>query len=166
MLTQSCQSLRMASRNCEPVALVGWYRCERMGDSRQDQHRLYHLRSKLGGFPSRSISNLASDVGRGVDVYLGWAQTEVAVEYRLALSFVKRLLPSRLKGHFGSPSRSGYGCQRSAGAHTNVRTAAIFACKDGGIGVDPELRLRRPVTPFGILDGTGMGGGLEIVESA
>jgi hypothetical protein len=47
----------------------------------------------------------------------------------------------------------------------NARTAAIFACKDGGIGVDPELRLRRPVTPLGILDGTGMGGGLEIVES-
>jgi hypothetical protein len=50
----------------------------------------------------------------------------------------------------------------------NVRTAAIFACKDGGIGVDPVPRLRRPVTPFGvgtILDGTGTGGGLEIMES-
>jgi len=50
----------------------------------------------------------------------------------------------------------------------NVRTAAIFACKDGGIGVDPVPRLRRPVTRFGvgtILDGTGTGGGLEIVES-
>ena len=34
--------------------------------------------------------------------------------------------------------------------------------------MDPEPRLRRPVTPFGvgtILDGTGTGGGLEIVES-
>lgn len=54
------------------------------------------------------------------------------------------------------------------GAHTNARTAAIFACKDGGIGVDPELRLRRPATPLGvgtILDGIGMGGGLEIMES-
>lgn len=53
-------------------------------------------------------------------------------------------------------------------AHANIRTAAIFACKDGGIGVDPVPRLRRLVTPFGvgtILDGTGIGGGLEIVES-
>ena len=50
----------------------------------------------------------------------------------------------------------------------NVRTAAIFACKDGGIGVDPVPRLRRPLTPLGvgtILDGSGTGGGLEIVES-
>ena len=54
------------------------------------------------------------------------------------------------------------------GANKNSRTAAIFACKDGGIGVDPEPRCRRPVTPFGVgttLDGTGMVGGLEIVES-
>ena len=61
-----------------------------------------------------------------------------------------------------------YECQPTDDADTNVRTAAIFACKDGGIGVDPVLRLRRPVTRFGvgtILDGTGTGGGLEIVES-
>ena len=34
--------------------------------------------------------------------------------------------------------------------------------------MDPVLLLRRPVTPFGvgtILDGSGIGGGLEIVES-
>ena len=166
MLTQSCQNLRTASQNCEPVALVGWYRWNRMGDSHPDRHRLYLLRSKLGDCPSRSISNLASAVERGVDVCLEWAQTEVAFEDRLALSFVKRWWPNRLKGHFGWPSGSRNECQRSFGSHTNARTAAIFACKDGGIGVDPELRLRRPVTPFGILDGTGMGGGLEIVESA
>jgi len=53
-------------------------------------------------------------------------------------------------------------------AHTNVRTAAIFARIDGGIGVEPVPRLWRLVTLFGvgtILDGTGIGGGLEIVES-
>ena len=88
----------------------------------------------------------------------------MAAEYRLALSFVERWSPNRLKGHFDSPSRSRYGCQRTDGVHTNIRTAAIFACKDGGIGVDPEFLLTRRL-PFGILDGTGMGGGLEIVGS-
>lgn len=53
-------------------------------------------------------------------------------------------------------------------AHANARTAAIFACSDGGIGVEPVFLLRRPATPFGVgmvLGGTVIGGGLEIAES-
>ena len=83
-------------------------------------------------------------------------------------SFARRWSQSRPKENFDWPSRGGYKCQRTDCARRNAHTAAIFACNDGGIGVDPVLRFRRPVTPFGvgtILDGTGIGGGLEIVGS-
>ena len=92
----------------------------------------------------------------------------MAIEGRSALSFVRRLSQNLLKGHSDSPSGGRYECQATDDVDMDVRTAAIFACKDGGIGVDPVPRLRRPVTRFGvgtILDGTGTGGGLEIVES-
>lgn len=83
-------------------------------------------------------------------------------------SFASRWSLSQRKGQFDWPSRHREGRQRTGNAHVSARTAAIFACNDGGIGVDPVLLLRRPVTPFGvgtILDGSGIGGGLEIVES-
>ena len=168
VLTQSCQSLRKVSRSCGLVASACLNPSQRTADSHRGQRRLSLLRSTLGDCPGRSTSNLASAVAREAVACLGSAKTRVVTEDRSASSFACRWLPSRRKGQFDWPSRHRNGCQMTGDAHTSARTAAIFACNDGGIGVDPVLLLRRPVTPFGvgtILVGSGIGGGLEIVES-
>lgn len=168
MLTRSFQSSRKGFRSCGAVASAGWYRLKRMADSHRGRHRLSPLRSTSGDSPSHSTSNLALAVVRGVDGWIGWVKKKAAIADRSVSSFVRCQSLNLLKGRFDSPSGDRDECQRVDYAYKNVRTAAIFACKDGGIGVDPEPRLRRPVTPLGvgtILDGTGTGGGLEIVES-